>query len=152
MLSCGILVALIAVLSGCATGEVAITQPDGPAQITGTRQGHLMGQKSFLLITLVVRPDGVVNITGESFIRATGKVVMMDGKLWLDASAGWYGALVLVRRGDQRFLKIERYDQQYPGRLRFISESARAAGGTRGAERVHFLQRGHGSRIKVGQL
>jgi hypothetical protein len=99
MLRCGILVALIAALSGCATGEVAITQPDDPAQIAGTWQGHLMGQKSFLLITMVVRSDGVVNITGESFIRATGKVVMMDGKLWLDASAGWYGALVLVRAG-----------------------------------------------------
>jgi hypothetical protein len=131
MLRHGIMVVVIAILSGCATGEVAITQPDDPAQIAGTWQGHLMGQKSFLLITMVVRADGTVNITGESFIRATGKVVMVDGKLWLDASAGWYGALVLVRHGDQRFLKIERYDQQYPGRLRFISESARTAAGSR---------------------
>jgi hypothetical protein len=117
-------------LSGCATGDVAITQPDEPAQIAGTWQGYLMGQKSFLLITMNVRAGGTADITGESFIRATGKVAMVDGKLWLDASAGWYGALVLLGRGDQRFLKIERYDQQYPGRLRFISESARAAGGS----------------------
>jgi hypothetical protein len=131
MLRHGILIVLIAIFSGCATGDVATTQPDDPTQIVGTWQGYLMGQKSFLLITMVVRADGTVSITGESFIRATGKVAMVDGKLWLDASAGWYGALVLGRHGDQRFLKIERYDQQYPGRLRFISESARIAVGAR---------------------
>ena len=125
-------VVLIATFAGCATGEVVSTQPDSPGQVAGTWQGYLMGQKGFFLVTMVVRPDGAVNITGESFISAAGKVALVDGKLWLDATAGWYGPLVLVQRGDRRFLKIERYDKQYPGTLRFISESARASGGARG--------------------
>jgi hypothetical protein len=116
-------VVLIAMLAGCATGEVVGTQPDSPGQIAGTWQGYLMGQKGFFLVTMVVRPDGAVNLTGESFISATGKVALVDGKLWLDATAGWSGTLVLIQRGDGRFLKIERSDKQYPGRLRFVSES-----------------------------
>jgi hypothetical protein len=113
----------VAMLTGCATGEIVGAQPDSPGQIAGTWQGYLMGQKSFFLVTMVVRPDGAVNIAGESFISATGKVALVDGKLWLDATAGWYGPLVLVQEGDRRFLKIERYDKQYPGRLRYVSDA-----------------------------
>jgi hypothetical protein len=123
MLRHAALALLIAMFAGCATGEVVGTQPDSPGQIAGTWQGYLMGQKGFFLITMVVRPDGAVNITGESFISATGKVAMVDGRLWLDATAGWSGPLVLVQHGDRRFLKIERSDKQYPGTLRFVSES-----------------------------
>jgi len=117
------LVLLLATLTACASADV-VGPPEAPGQIAGTWQGYLMGQKGFFLLTMVIQPDGAVSITGESFISASGKVTLVDGRLWLDATAGWYGPLVLMERDGQRFLRIDRYDKQYPGRLRFVSVSA----------------------------
>ena len=108
---------LIAALAGCASapGPTSISVED-VAGLAGTWQGWLVTESGFNLVTLDVRGDGSFAISG-TLVRATGRLVVTEGKLRFDGTGPWRGTLVPEGGGERRALRIERDDRLYRGTL-----------------------------------
>ncbi|HET9855415.1 MAG TPA: hypothetical protein VFR53_10175 [Methylomirabilota bacterium] len=109
--------ALIAAIAGCASapGPTSISAED-VAGLAGTWQGWLVTGSGFTLLTFVVRGDGSFAISG-TLVRATGRLVVTEGKLRFDGTGPWRGTLVPEGSGERRALRIERDDRLYRGTL-----------------------------------
>jgi hypothetical protein len=103
--------ALIAAIAGCAS-----IAAEDVAGLAGTWQGWLVTGSGFTLLTFVVRGDGSFAISG-TLVRATGRLVVTEGKLRFDGTGPWRGTLVPEGGGERRALRIERDDRLYRGTL-----------------------------------
>lgn len=116
--------ALIVAIAGCASapGPISIHVED-VAGLAGTWQGWLVTESGFNLVTLDVRGDGSFAISG-TLVRATGRLVVAEGKLRFDGTGPWRGTLVPEGRGERRTLRVERDDRLYRGTLHPISPAS----------------------------
>lgn len=124
MQSRAIAAALIATLAGCASapGPTSIAVED-VAGLAGTWQGWLVTESGFNLVRLDVRGDGSFAISG-TLVRATGRLVVAEGKLRFDGTGPWRGTLVPEGGGARRVLRIERDDRLYRGTLHPIPSAS----------------------------
>jgi len=112
---------LIAALAGCASGPgpIPVSVEDVTA-LAGTWQGWLVTERGFSLINLDIRADGSFEVSAP-FIRATGLLVVTDGRLRFDGTGPWRGTLVPEGTGERRALRLERDDRLYRGTLHPVS-------------------------------
>jgi hypothetical protein len=112
---------LIAALAGCASGlgPVSVSVEDVTA-LTGTWQGWLVTERGFRLINFDIRADGSFEVSAP-FVRATGMLVVSDGRLRFDGTGPWRGTLVPEGTGERRALRLERDDRLYRGTLHPVS-------------------------------
>jgi hypothetical protein len=91
-------------------------------KFAGTWQGWLVGEQgSFTLVNMDIKPDGAFHITGQ-WIRASGVLVVTEGRLRFDGTGAWRGTLK-PGDSDRPALALERDDRQYRGSLhRLTSE------------------------------
>jgi hypothetical protein len=113
---------LAMIVMGCST---AATQAPGVeadvATLAGKWQGWLVGEQgSFTLVNMDIKPDGAFQITGQ-WIRASGLLVVTDGRLRFDGTGAWRGTLSPSEDAGRSALALERDDRQYRGKLRRIA-------------------------------
>lgn len=113
-------VVLIAALAGCASapGSRPLSAEDVTA-LAGTWQGWLVTEGGFNLVTLAIHADGSFEVSAP-LVRASGLLVVTDGRLRFDGTGAWRGTLVPEGAGERRSLRIERDDRLYRGILRPI--------------------------------
>lgn len=90
--------------------------------MTGTWQGWLVTERSFNLINLEIRADGSFEVSG-TWVRASGILMVTDGRLRFDGTGLWRGTLVPEGTGERRALRLERDDRLYRGTLHPISHA-----------------------------
>ena len=118
------LVIVSLLFAGCASAPGAVsTSVEDVAGLTGTWQGWLVTESGFHLITFDVRGDGSFAVSG-TLIRASGSIVVTDGKLRFDGTGPWRGTLVPEGGCGRRALRIERDDRLYRGTLHPISPAS----------------------------
>jgi hypothetical protein len=108
---------LIVSLSACAStpGPTVVAVEDVPA-LAGTWQGWLVTERGFTLVTFAIHPDGSFEVTAP-LVRATGVLVVTDGRLRFDGTGPWRGTLEPDGTGERRALRIERDDRLVRGTL-----------------------------------
>jgi hypothetical protein len=108
---------LIVSLSACAStpGPAVVAAEDVPA-LAGTWQGWLVTERGFTLVTFAIHADGSFEVTAP-LVRATGLLVVADGRLRFDGTGPWRGTLEPDGAGDRRTLRIERDDRLVRGTL-----------------------------------
>lgn len=118
------LVIVSVLIAGCASapGPTSISVED-VAGLAGTWQGWLVTESGFSLVTFDVRGDGSFAISG-TLVRATGLLVVTEGKLRFDGTGPWRGTLVPEGGGERRVLRIERDDRLYRGTLHPIASAS----------------------------
>jgi len=118
---------LIATLSGCASapGPASVSAEDVTA-LAGAWQGWLVTERGFTLVNFDIHADGSFEVSAP-FIRATGLLVVADGRLRFDGTGPWRGTLVPEGTGQRRTLRIERDDRLYRGTLHPVSTRSTGA-------------------------
>jgi hypothetical protein len=112
---------LIAALAGCASAPApaSVSVEDVPA-LAGKWQGWLVTERGFSLINFDIHADGSFEVSAP-FVRATGLLVVTDGRLRFDGTGAWRGTLVPEGTGGRRALRLERDDRLYRGILHPVS-------------------------------
>lgn len=120
---------IIALLLITVTGAGCASPPLRPAVsaedikvLAGAWQGWMVTERSFDLINFEIRPDGSFEVTGR-WVRASGILVISDGRLRFDGTGPWRGTLVPEGTGERRTLSLERDDRLYRGTLHPISHA-----------------------------
>ncbi len=106
-------------LAGCMSAPTTSLLPAPREEIeklTGTWQGWLITERSFVLFNLDIKNDGTFEVRGP-WTRATGVLVVADRQVRFDGTGVWRGTLTLKRSGDQRVLRLERDDRLVRGNL-----------------------------------
>lgn len=118
-----IAVLLTATLVGCASAPAPRTvSTEDVKALAGRWQGWLVTERGFNLVNLDIRADGTFEVAGI-WVRATGVLVVADGKLRFDGTGPWRGTLVAEGNGRSRVLRLERDDRLYRGTLHPISHA-----------------------------
>lgn len=115
------LVSLLVAISlvGCMSAPATSVSPVPRGEIetlTGTWQGWLITERSFVLFNLDIKNDGTFEVRGR-WTPAAGVLVVADSQLRFDGTGVWRGTLTLKGSGDQRVLRLERDDRLVRGNL-----------------------------------
>lgn len=115
-----ITVFLATTLVGCGAAPApTVSSLDDLKMLVGTWQGWLVTDRDFHLITFTIRADGSFAVAGPG-VRASGLIVLMDGKLRFDGTGPWRGTLVSEVTAGRRVLRVERDDRLYRGALHHV--------------------------------
>ncbi len=118
------LVIVSLLIAGCVSAPGSISNSgEDIAGLAGTWQGWLVTESGFSLVSFDIHGDGSFSISGP-LVRATGQIVVTEGKLRFDGTGPWRGTLVREGRGEGRALRIERDDRLYRGTLHPISPAS----------------------------
>ena len=117
-------VVLLAVgLAGCVAAGAprALSDADVKA-LVGHWQGWLVTDRGFTLIDFDIREDGSFTVRGN-WVRASGTLVLIEGRLRFDGTGPWRGTLVPEGSGERRRLRLERDDRLFRGTLHPSSDA-----------------------------
>lgn len=108
---------MLVTLAGCASASAPVLLPaeEIPA-LAGTWQGWLVTERGFDLISFVIHADGSFEVSGP-WVRATGLLVVADGRVRFDGTGPWRGTLTPEGTAPLRALRLERDDRLYRGTL-----------------------------------
>jgi hypothetical protein len=116
-----ITVLLATTFVGCAAAPTqTVSSIEDLTMLAGTWQGWLVTDRDFNLITFTIHADGAFEVAGP-WVRASGLIVLMDGKLRFDGTGPWRGNLVSEVTAGRRVLRVERDDRLYRGTLHNVS-------------------------------
>jgi len=115
--------AIATVVAGCASTvpPTRMTTED-VAALAGAWEGWLVTEGGVELVSFDIRADGSFEVRAPR-IRASGLLVVTDGRLRFDGTGPWRGSLVPEGTGVARVLRLERDDRLYRGTLRPVGRA-----------------------------